>query len=492
VRRGALAFALATLLFGRQIAAWSDRDNRYLYHWQRADGWYLIAAVLLTAVLLFTMVGVLRRAGGARVRRGLGLAFALALGQVLVGLVLAPDAEKPFEGAQLASFTVLGLTLWWWRRAPGRVVRVATTAALLAVPLGPILFLQILSWRSWPLCGPPRAGPPARPGARPVYVLLFDEWSLARSEGPDGRFLPELVNLRRLAAMGTMYTEARAPGDATLRSIPRLLYGENGEIVAGNGRAEWRIEDSVVPALERRNLFRRARAAGYRTELAGWYLPYAALVGDDLDACRAWPDIPKRGGPARLVDLGWANLQYLPDPVSRWAWRRLYSSWYSRNWVTLNRQVEQEMVRLAREAPANALVLVHLPLPHAPFVFEADGSYRGRFPGARMSGGSDDYRRHLRYLDLVLGRFLDAAAAAGRLDSAVIVVTSDHSWKKDPDKAEHERERLRRVPLVVKRVGVAGGTLVQTRTCLLDLPRLVGGDPPLAGLAPWTPDCSAP
>ncbi|HYC32523.1 MAG TPA: hypothetical protein VEB59_09570, partial [Gemmatimonadales bacterium] len=227
--RAALAFALATLFFGRQIAAWSDAENRFLYHWQRADGWYLIAAVLLLALVLLLLGELLRRFGGERVRRALPLVFAVALGQVLVGLVLAPDAEKPFEGAQLASFTVLGLTLWGWRRDRRRVARVAGTLALLAVPLGPILFLQILTWKSWPLCGPPKAGPPARAGARPVYVLLFDEWSLARSEGPDGRFLPELVNLRRLAAMSTVYTEARSPGDATLRSIPRILYGENGE-----------------------------------------------------------------------------------------------------------------------------------------------------------------------------------------------------------------------------------------------------------------------
>ncbi|HEU5040080.1 MAG TPA: hypothetical protein VFT84_04620, partial [Gemmatimonadales bacterium] len=88
-RRAALAFALATLGFGRQIAAWSDPDNRYLYHWQRADGGYLIAAVLLTALLVLLVVEAVRRFGGAPVRRILPFLFALALGQALVGLVLA-------------------------------------------------------------------------------------------------------------------------------------------------------------------------------------------------------------------------------------------------------------------------------------------------------------------------------------------------------------------------------------------------------------------
>jgi hypothetical protein len=493
VRRGALAFALAALFFGRQIAAWSDRDNRYLYHWQRPDGWYLIASVLLTAVFLFLVVEALRRAGGARVRRWLGLAFALALGQVLVGLVLAPDAEKPFEGAQLASFTVLGLTLWWWRRNPGRVVRVATTAALLAVPLGPILFLQILSWRSWPLCGPDRAGPPARPGERPVYLLLFDEWSLARSVGPDGRFLPELVNLRRLAAMGTTYTEARSPGDATYRAIPRLLYGENGEVIPGDGAAQWRIGDSIAPAAEMPSIFEMARDWGYRTELVGWYLPYASLVGKDLDGCQAWTQVYKRPGFRRLVDQMWENLRYLPDPLSRAVWRSLYARAFSENWYALEQKVEDEAMRLARRSPDNTFGFVHFPLPHAPFVFGAGGQYLGPFDEARMHGTVEDNARHLRVVDALVGRFMRALDSVGRLDSAVVVLTSDHSWKKDPDRRERSLERLRRVPLIVREPGRTRGRVVREPTCLYliyDLLRMAVGDS--STWKPSNPDCSAP
>ena len=444
--------------------------------------------MLLAAAVVFLLAEPALGLGGPRARRPLGLAFAVAVGQILVGLVLAPDAEKPFEGAQVASFAVLGLTLWQWRRDAGRVVRVATTAALLAVPLGPILFLQVLSWRSWPLCGPPRAGPPAQPGARPVYVLLFDEWSLARSEGPDRRFLPELVNLRRLAAMGTMYTEARSPGDATLRAIPRLLYGENGEVVPGNGRAEWRAGDSLVPAAERGSLFRQARERGYRTELAGWYLPYAALVGGDLDGCHAWPQVPKRTGAARLVDLLWANLRHLPDPASRAAWRALHARAFSANWYGLQRRIEAEALRLARDGPANTFAFVHFPLPHAPFVFGARGEYLGPFEGGRMLGTPEEYLRQVRYVDAVLGRFLNALESAGRLDSAVLVVTSDHSWKKDPDRLERTRHRLRRVPLLVVGGPEMRGRTEVRETCLLDLLAATGLG---VGRAPRR-DCSRP
>ncbi|HUF36315.1 MAG TPA: hypothetical protein VMN37_10220, partial [Gemmatimonadales bacterium] len=123
--------------------------------------------MLLAGLLGFLLAHAVARLGGPRARRLLRLGFALALGQILVGLALAPDAEKPFEGGILASVVAAGLTLWWFRRAEARVTRVAITTALLALPLGPILFLQILSWRSWRACVPAAPGPAPAAGGRP-------------------------------------------------------------------------------------------------------------------------------------------------------------------------------------------------------------------------------------------------------------------------------------------------------------------------------------
>jgi hypothetical protein len=362
---------------------------------------------------------------------------------------------------------------------------------LVLAPLGPILFLQILTWRPWRPCGPDRAGPAPRAGARPVFVLLFDEWSLERSMA-GGEFLPSLPRLRELARRSRVFTAASAPGDATLRSIPRILFQENGGVVVGDGSAEWRSASGTAPAPAHGNLFRRAHARGYRTELAGWYLPYAALVGNDLDRCRTYPQVPKRDGAARLLDLTWANLRHLPDPASRALWRELYSRWFSRNWYELAHRIEDDAVRRAREAPPNTFALYHFPLPHAPFVFQPDGSYRGPFPEGRMEGTAADYGRQLRDLDRVLGRFLDALAAAGRLDSAVVVVTSDHAWKKDPDKAARTRERLRRVPLVVKWPGPGQGEMEEASFCLLDLASAIEGA--VGGRSPAAPasGCAEP
>ncbi len=417
--------------------------------------------MLLTALLIFGVDGAARRLGGPRVRAGLRLAFVLALGQVLIGLALAPDAEKPFEGAALASFTAAGLTVAGFRRAEPKVVRWAVTLCLVLGPLPVILFGQMLTWRSWRGCGEVAGAVTRQASAsRPVYLLIFDEWSLERS-WRNGAFLPELGRLRRLAETSTVFTGARSPGVGTLTAIPRLLFGEAGEVVPENGTARW--------TAQRSSLFRLARSHGYATSIAGWYLPYAALFGDDLDACSTAPQVPKRAGAARLADLFWGNLRHLPDPLSRAMWRELYSRWFSPNWYRLQKGIEAEALRVARAASANTFAVFHFPLPHAPFIFEADGRYRGPFPGGRMEGTAEDYSRQLRYLDDVLGRFLDSLEASGRLDSALLIVTSDHSWKKDPDRAARTVERLQRVPLVVKWPGQGVGKIVEEEVCLLEL-----------------------
>jgi arylsulfatase A-like enzyme len=91
----------------------------------------------------------------------------------------------------------------------------------------------------------------------------------------------------------------------------------------------------------------------------------------------------------------------------------------------------------------------------------------------------------------VVGRFLDTLEAAGRLDSAFVIVTSDHSWKKDPDKGERVRDRLRRVPLLMKAPGQREGAVVEAELCLHRLRGLIAGTvgtapgsaAPLAGCA---------
>jgi hypothetical protein len=117
------------------------------------------------------------------------------MGQVLVGLVLAPDAEKRFEGAALAAFVVAGLTLYWFRRAEDRVVKVAVTAVSRRAVRADTLSRspEILAVRR----AGARTGPPRPTPASHLHPAVR-QWSLARpSVAASSRLSCEPAALRR-------------------------------------------------------------------------------------------------------------------------------------------------------------------------------------------------------------------------------------------------------------------------------------------------------
>ena len=237
-KRAVLALMVATMFFGRQITSWTHPANRYLYHWQRSDALLLIAAVVLTGLLVLAIEAMLHRLGGSRTRCGLRLAFVLGVGQLVVALVLTPNAELPIQGAAAASVATAGVSLAGFWRAEALVVRSVVRTCFFFAPLPFLLFGQMVSWRSWRTCPDGLLEPSPSRDARPVFLLIFDEWSLERSW--DGTtFLPQLRRLRGLAERSFVFVNARTPGSATYVSIPRILFQENGQVVVANGEAKW-------------------------------------------------------------------------------------------------------------------------------------------------------------------------------------------------------------------------------------------------------------
>jgi membrane-anchored protein YejM (alkaline phosphatase superfamily) len=59
----------------------------------------------------------------------------------------------------------------------------------------------------------------------------------------------------------------------------------------------------------------------------------------------------------------------------------------------------------------------------------------------------------LLYLDRVVGRIIEQLKAAGKFDDALLIFTSDHGWRWDPDVPVKDWTAdpiLRKVPLLVK------------------------------------------
>lgn len=473
-RAAATALVLGTALSGRQIASWTTPRNRWDYFWQRSDSVDLILAVLLLSALLFAGGLLLSRWRVTRERRVHELAIVVAIVAAILSQFPALGKDTTLTRAALVwagVAVVVGLLWWKWR---DRLARGARALCLIMVPLVPILFLQILSWKSWDIrtegTGPmPQA---ANGTGRPLVVfVIFDEWSWFRL-APAGMPAEDFPNARRLASQSVLVTEARSAGPATRYAIPRLLFERHGEVVPGNGEARWQDTAGTVPSAEVPSIFDRLHRLGYRSSVTGFYINYRGLLGAD-GPDQAWSRSYTYKRSTRPEEVGLMllqNLQHWTDPLSQALWTPLSTAVYSDSWVTLFRSMRERALASLASEPDNTFLLLHLPLPHAPFVFNADGSFRGRYQGMRMSEDTAGYHRHLQYADHVLGEILQTLDSTGRFDQSLVVVTSDHSWRKEPDSAlTRLPDAGLRVPLLVKWPGQKTAMVSGEPFCALGL-----------------------
>ena len=454
-RPAATALVLATFLSGRQIASWGTPRNRWDYFWQRQDALALIVAVLLLTLVVYAVGMTLSRWQWSRKRRLHELGLLLGLIAALLSQFPALNKNPSVLRATLLWIGVVVLVTPAWKRWSAKLTAVARAACLVMLPLVPILFGQMLLWKKWDVTevSTPAAPAAERGKSRPLVVMIiFDEWSWFRV-APGGELAPEYPNVRRLAERSVLVREARSTGFATRYAIPRLVFQAAGEVIAGNGAASWKDSAGIRPSVEVPSLFDELRRHGYRSSVIGFYINYRGLLGPDQPN-RVWslPYAYKRTTWTSEVGLMlMRNLQHWTDPISQALWPGLSSEVYSNSWVYLLSTMKESAMHALTAEPDNTFLLIHLPLPHAPFVFDPDGSFRGPYQGQRMSNDSSGYQRHLRYTDQVLGEIMGALDSAGRLHSSLLVVTSDHSWRKDPDSSfARLPDATIRVPLLVK------------------------------------------
>ena len=466
----AVCFSTASLLFASQIAASTDPANRFYSHWQRSDAVALVAVVLLVAAAAFALARLVQARGGPAARRILRWVFVLVLADAALGFVVRLE-DKPATwlrwGVPVVALAAVAAALLLAER---KTWRVAVNAALLVSPLGLILLGQLL------LAPPVDVRPLVRPAAAapsgtqraPIVLVIFDDWSWFRSSS-GGQFLESLPNLRALSATSFLFTQARSPGPHTVESIPELIAESQAPGLADLPKHAWWVGDGPTAArAPEPRLFTEASRAGYVPQLIGFYLPYRELVGEAVPEVRSEPHVPKGESlPAKMAFVVARGLEAMGEPLSRRVGRWFDERAYNRHWYAMNRRIRaRAMASLAELAPGSFL-LVHFGLPHAPFVFSADGAFQPDSVVERMEGSLAKYHEHIRYVDRLTGEMVAALRERGMFDAAMLVIMSDHNWVSEPDKRLREQRTV--VPLLIKWPGQREGATVPARTCLVGL-----------------------
>ena len=359
-----------------------------------------------------------------------------------------------------------------------RFVRFVRSLCLLGSIMGALYFASALTYTRFENARRASALPDTRLENRrdggSMFLLIFDECGYNRVY-PGDQLRRDLPHFREFAAGATVYRKCYSEGTETPLSIPRLLLKD----------------DSPLRGVDARNLMRRvvsrgklpmggtvfADAEGVFRSMSGLHVDFDRLVADEVEhvetivfrmqqslfekVLRVWLDaFPALG---RLVDR----------PVLAETDMFIES-------VRHSEELLRSLARRAAEEPVFAVC--HIALPHYPFVWDAPGlrTDQATRPISQLRHDVAGYEGNLRYMDTMFGRFVEQLKQIGQYAPALLIVTSDHAWRLDPDLPPYDMSTadadpdsaFKHVPLWVKAPGQEGGEIVDDRVQARQLHRL--------------------
>jgi hypothetical protein len=426
------AVSLATLLF---LGSWDQIERMPALDFYNKEFaprgdllGVLLVSILLMAATLFVSVRVIRRAADPWMRLAgetmLLLILYIPLRQVVLWLE-PPDSHWQRVLGLIIVVAVVA-TVTSWTRWP---TRMATALVIVLAPALPVLLIHFLfqeqpsreAWHDRPLA-------PLNPSPSPqrMVLVIFDSWDryLTFEARPASIQLPDIDRFRD-AAIDVERTTS--PAIWTRLSLPSLLTGHPVKDVEPKGpdRLALTFESGGKEIFgQGLNLFSRARSLGANTALIGWYLPYCRVLAPDLCDC-LWepyfrPDWHFAEDPPRLLPImlgQWRSL-FLALPLAKSLGQHAADE-DAHLWMhAIVQHLVSRAIRVVGDPRFN-LVVLHLPMPHEPGIFN-------RHTKQFSTNASADYLDNLVLVDQVLGQLRVAMERHGTWDSSAVLLTSDH------------------------------------------------------------------
>lgn len=406
----------------------------------------------------------------------------------------------------LAGLLAWGLRRWKLRLVVGRVAGALILAWPVAAAVLTLGIVPVILQPPAVLLGEPPATTSTRARAVPDIIMIsLDALAAADADAcnPASTTMPRLAGFAQGAScFGRFYAASNftTPTASTMETglLPwthfatqpdaKMSPDTRGHTLAAVLRAQgWRthsITDNLLASPRHRGTFAAYTTSGFsHTTLYGNFFREAMTVFPDTA-------LPRLAATA-MSFLGSFDMA-VHGSESPYVAERTYA---------------EALSLLAREGQAAPLFLwAHTLPPHSPYLPPASTRYRllpkGELEtwrqlmpdnvtyGPDMQGRVDNhrlrYRESIMAADAALGAFLDELQRQGRLDAALIVITSDHGESFEKGFLGHAgpltHDALIRIPLVIKLPGQKIGQTLQMPVSQADLaPTLldVVGAPPL-------------
>ncbi len=250
----------------------------------------------------------------------------------------------------------------------------------------------------------------------PVVMLLIDEMPIAMIEKRPGVIdAGRFPNLARLSRQSTWYQNAISPSDSTVIAAPTLLAGKvpmNSDTPPGSPD----YPDNFFTVLDR---------SGYDVYGNEWITDLCPH-----DVCPRTRGLGSRL--TRLLTNGWEFGRPIPLPNGR---DLREAALFRDRHDPLPGQAERvdDFVE-AIEVGENSALLLHVMLPHVPWVYLPDGRImNGNSATAELLGEENDVKGQLQrmmlqaeFLDSQIGRVIRTMKQAGIWEQSLFIAVADH------------------------------------------------------------------
>jgi hypothetical protein len=267
----------------------------------------------------------------------------------------------------------------------------------------------------------------ARPRGRVIWIVLDElahrQLFLHRPRSLD---LPEFDRWR---ATSTLFTEVVPAALYTRVALPSLLLGRPLEGVSATADGQLRVLDGdgrVGPFREQDTVFEDADSLGYRTAVAGWYIPYCRMLPTVVQSC-FWSSQAAVSGisPGQTVESNllmplWRLWDQVPAFVAG-------SSAVTRSDLADGERHVEDFERLndasdrLLEAGQYNFVLLHMPIPHPAGIYDRT---RKVYAVDRSC-----YVDNLALADTYLAHVRQVLEQRREWDDATVLVMGDHAWR---------------------------------------------------------------
>ncbi len=462
-----LATSVSFYLFIPYLSRYTDEFNRFVFHWNRGDLFSLLFCTVLLGTLFFLCFMILHVRGKKFSKKVFSLSFIAVFGIVLIvngvqtikyNLPVFPDYPRVYCYTKLYSgqflWSLLGIFLICsCFKHNNKITTLCVTLCFIASPIIPIFTFNALQYPSLvsntgSLSALLESKNSNKESTKNVYIFIFDEWSYQRSF-KKRKLTAELVNLKRFQDKAFVFHKAFSPAPNTFSSMPSFLFQNNMRFTAKGGKMGFRSR-GYHPINQAESIFHHARELGFCTCIIGSYVPYGGLLSDGVDFAKSLPVFKRLGDSFFGVSkyhLVTASLM-LPDPFIVLGRRKITNYFFNRFQFNRNNATHEMFKTIVQNQSRPTFAIFHYMIPHFPYIYNQNG-HKKFF--AIYKWNPSNYYGNLAYLDKKIGEIVSVLKEAGNFGNSLIIMTSDHSWRKDPGYGE-KRLKLKKhhVPLFIK------------------------------------------